>query len=75
MQCDYTLCDTQLAQVNQNHYLGVLLSDDAKWREHINKVTKKANSTLAFLCRNLLYCPSKREELAYNSLVRSTSEC
>ena len=37
MQCDYTLCDTQLAQVNQNHYLGVLLSDDAKWWEHINK--------------------------------------
>ena len=31
MQCDYTLCDTQLAQVNQNHYLGVLLGDDAKW--------------------------------------------
>ena len=74
MQCDCTLCDTQLAQVNQNHYLRVLLSDDAKWGEHINKVAKKANSTLAFLCRNLRYCPSKLKELAYNSLVRSTLE-
>ena len=74
MQCDYTLCDTQLAQVNQNLYLGVLLSDDAKWGEHINKVSKKTNSTLAFLCRNLRYCPSKLKELAYNSLVRSTLE-
>ena len=73
MQCDYTLCDTQLAQVNQNHYLEVLLSDDAKWGEHI-KVTKNVNSTLAFLCRNLIYCPSKLKELAYNSLVWSTLE-
>ena len=42
--------------------------------EHNNKVTKKANSTLAFLCRNLRYRPSKLNELAYNSLVRSTLE-
>ena len=74
MQCDYTLCDMTLAQVNQNHYPGVLLSADAKWGEHIKKVIKKINSTLAFLCRNLKYCPSKLKELAYNSLVRSTLE-
>ena len=71
---DYSLCNTALAQVRHNPYLGVLLSDDAKWGEHINNTAKKANSTLGFLRRNLRRCPSQLKELAYISLVRSTLE-
>ena len=50
----------------------LFLRNDTNW--NINKVTKKTNSTLAFLCRNLRYCSSKLKELAYNSLVGSTLE-
>jgi hypothetical protein len=71
---DYSFCSTVLQQVKHNPYLGVMLSEDAKWSEHINKTVKKANSTLGFLRRNLRQCPPKLKELAYQSLVRSTLE-
>lgn len=38
---------------------------------HINKVTKRANSTLAFVRRNLRHCQPKLKEMAFASLVRS----
>ncbi len=71
---DYTFCDSTLEQVKNSPYLGVVISDDAKWGEHINKSVKKANSTLGFIRRNLRQCPRDLKELAYNSLVRSILE-
>ena len=43
-------------------------------QNYINKITSKANSTLAFLRRNLKACPPKLRETAYFSLVRSSLE-
>ena len=60
--------------VRHNPYLGVMFSDDTKWEEHINRMVKKANSTLGFLRRNLRRCPEKLKEIAYVSLVRSILE-
>ena len=45
----YQLDGHILQQVHDNPYLGVTLSDDMKWNSHINKIPKKANSTLGFL--------------------------
>ena len=70
----YTLCDHPLEQVAKNPYLGLLLSEDLKWAPHINKITKKANSILGFLRRNLYTCPKTLKETAYFSLVRSNLE-
>jgi hypothetical protein len=60
--------------VQNNPYLGLQISDDLKWTTHITNVTKKANSTLCFLRRNLKYCPKDCKKTAYISLVRSTME-
>ena len=70
----YKLCDTILKEVQSNPYLGVLFSNDMKWSNHINKICKKANSTLGFLRRNLYRCPSSCRKNAYISLVRSLLE-
>ena len=70
----YQLSNQVLKIVNQNPYLGVLLSDDMKWGGHISKTVKKANSTLAFLRRNLRYCPQSCKRNAYIALVRSKLE-
>ena len=70
----YSFCNTELEQVKHNPYLGVMLSDDSRWGEHVDRTVKKANSTLGFLRRNLRQCPPKLKELAYNSLVRSVLE-
>ena len=67
----YTLNEHILKEVENNPYLGVQFQNDLKWTAHINNVTKKANSTLSFIHRNLRFCPEKSKKTAYISLVRS----
>ena len=70
----YTLCNTILEHHKDNPYLGVLISQDLSFTNHINNITGKANSTLGFLRRNLKHGPVSLKELAYVSLVRSKLE-
>ena len=70
----YELDNTILQQVTSNPYLGITLSDDLQWSTDVQNITKKANSTLGFLRRNLKNCPEECRKLAYISLVRSTLE-
>jgi len=44
------------------------------WDNHIVKITKKANSTLAFLGRNVSRCPTTIKVQCYSTLVRSILE-
>ena len=70
----YKLNDHVLEKVHDSPYLGLTISDDLKWGPHINKCSKKANSSLGFLKRNLRHCPQNCKRLAYISLVRSIVE-
>ena len=49
----YQLNNTILKHVDNNPYLGLLISKDLKWATHIEKICKKASSTLGFIQRNL----------------------
>ena len=45
------------------------------WRNtHINKTAQRANTTSAFLHRNIRTCPHKTKQLAYTTLVRPILE-
>lgn len=70
----YQLDSTILKNVQSTPYLGILLSDDMKWSPHISSITKKANSTLGFLRRNLRRCPPNCRQQAYLSLIRPSLE-
>ena len=70
----YELDKHILQQVPENPYFGVTISEDLKWSPHINKITKKANSTLGFLRRNLKHCPETCRKTAYLALIHSTLE-
>ena len=72
----YQLDGEILQQVDSNPYLGLTISEDLQWKTHITNITKKANSTLGFLRRNLKYCSEDCKKLAYNiiALVRSILE-
>jgi len=70
----YHLCDTILKTVQQEKYLGVLLSADMSWSHHIKQITAKAQQKLGFLRRNLKGSPKECKSLAYISLVRSGLE-
>ena len=70
----YQLNDTFLKTVENNPYLGLLIAKDLKWATHIDKITKKASSTLGFIKRNLSQCTKECKRSAYIALVRSTLE-
>ena len=70
----YTLNNTILKTVPTNPYLGILFTDDLTWTNHIGKITKKANSSLGFLRRNLTHCPKNCKRNAYLALVRPILE-
>ena len=57
--------------INDCLYLGVNISHDLNWKNHISHITKKASQTVGFLRRNLRNCPINCRKLAYISLVRS----
>ena len=73
-QHDYQLKGETLVTSTHTPYLGVTISDNLEWENHINRITAKASSTLGFLRRNVKKCPSKLKETAYISMVRSTLE-
>ena len=70
----YSLCGHILQEVDSNPYLGVTISNDLKWSNHINNISKKASSSLGFIRRNLRFCPQDCRKMAYLALVRSTLE-
>ncbi len=70
----YQLNNTILQEVSQSPYLGITLSKDLKWSIHIDKICKRASSTLGILRRNMQHCPLSTRHTAYTSLIRSTLE-
>ena len=52
----------------------VHIQKSLSWNHHINKITKKANSTSAFLQRNIHACPRKIKVLCYLTLLRPVME-
>jgi hypothetical protein len=71
---DYTLHGKKLEHVSTAKYLGVTLSHDLRWNQHITNITNKANRTLGFLRRNLQINHPQLKTTAYNSLVRPSVE-
>ena len=70
----YTLHGQQLEHVTTAKYLGVSITSDMKWNQHISTICKKANNIMSFLKRNLNIRNANIKEKAYKSLVRPTLE-
>ena len=70
----YNIHGHVLEVVDTAKYLGIHLHKGLKWNHHIGEVTKKANSTIAFLRRNLHQCPPETKALCYQTLVRPSLE-
>ena len=74
LQTKYHLHGCVLESVPSTKYLGVTISEDLKWSEHINNITKKANQTLGFLKRNIRVHNKDLKSTAYKTLVRPQLE-
>jgi hypothetical protein len=61
-----------LNQTDSAKYLGLNIHKSLSWDSHIDKITKKVNSTLAFLGHNVSRCPTTIKAQCYTTLVRPT---
>ena len=71
---NYKIHGHYLDAVDSARYLGVHLSNDLHWNEHVNNITTKANKTMGFLKRNLRHCHPSTKKQAYKTLVQPTVE-
>ena len=71
---NYTMKGHPLVTVTQTKYLGVTLSGNRTWNNHINSIANKGNRTLGFIRRNIRSSSLKANSLAYTSLVRPQLE-
>jgi hypothetical protein len=69
IMANYYIHGQQLQIIDNAKYLGLTISKNFSWNNHVNNITKKANSTLAFLRRNIRNCPQRATSLAYASTV------
>ena len=70
----YSIHGKPLARVDEAKYLGVRLHHKLQWKPHVEAISKKANSTRAFLQRNLRGCPAATKDQCYKSFVRPILE-
>ena len=66
---DYSLHNQTLENVQLAKYLGITLSDNMDWGQHISEISPNATKTLGFLCRNLAFAPKSTTEVACKTLV------
>ena len=69
VHADYKLHDQTLTRVQSAKYLGVTLTDDLKWDQHINNICDKANRAIGFLRQNLSIGATSLKERVYFTLV------
>ena len=59
VESNYVLMGKVLDSVTHHPYLGVELSRNLDWGQHVNNKVMKANLSLGFLRRNLSSCPEE----------------
>ena len=74
IQFGYTLHQQRLEQVRSAKNLGLTITDDLNWGQHISEISAKATKTMGFLRLNLAFAPRHTKEVAYKTLVRPKLE-
>ena len=65
---------SELDQVDSVSYLGVTLTNNLKWSQHVFSVSGKASKVLGLIKRHFSNCPRSVKEIAYATLVRPKLE-
>lgn len=70
----YSIGNVALEQVTSFKYLGVILTNELVWYEHVQAITTKANKALGFLRRQFYGAPESLKLKLYKTLVRPILE-
>jgi len=68
---NYLLHNQVLEVTKDSNYLGVTISNDLNWANHISNITAKANHTICFHRRNIHTCPKEVKEAAYTNTSKT----
>ena len=71
---NYLLVQQTLEQVESAKYLGITITDNLEWGQHVSEISPKATKTLGFLRRNLALAPQHTKDVAYQTLVHPQLE-
>ena len=63
-----------IENVQSAKYLGITITENKDWGQHISDFSSKATETLGFFCRNLAFAPRSTKEVAYKTLVHPVLE-
>jgi hypothetical protein len=74
LQSTYYMNNIPLSIVTSQEYLGITITSNLKWSDHINKIAKASSSKLGLLRRTLHACSKDVKETAYKALVRPKLE-
>ena len=66
---DNSLHNQTLENVQSAKYLGITITDNMNWGQHVSDISSKATKTLGFLRRNLTFAPRSTKEVAHKTLV------
>ena len=67
----YSLHNQTLENVQSAKYLGITITDNMDWGQHVSEISSKATKTLGFLRRNLVFAPRSTKEVAYKSCIQN----
>ena len=67
---DYNLHQQTLKNIQSAKYLGITITENMDWGQHISNISSKATETLGFFHRNLAFAPRSTKKVAYKTLVR-----
>ena len=74
IRAPYNIHGHTLEEADTAKYLGLNIHRSLNWNHHIQNVASKANSTRAFLQRNIHQCPRDTKVLCYTTLLRPLME-
>ena len=67
---DYSLHNQTLENVQSAKYLGITITDNMDWGQHVSEISSKETKTHGLLRRNLAFAPRSTKEAAYKTLVQ-----
>ena len=60
----YVFCGSELDHVDSVSYLGVTLTNNLKWSQHVSSFSGKASKVLGLIKKNFSNCPRSVKEIA-----------
>ena len=64
---DYSLHNQTLENVQSAKYLGINITYNMDWGQHVSEISSKATKTLGFPRRNLAFAPKRTKEVTYKT--------